>query len=56
MLIRTDFVLCRFRRFYRDNDSRSRLLMGEWYCAVNAPAAFTARKYVTNSSAVARLN
>jgi hypothetical protein len=29
--------------------------MEEWYCAVNAPVAFTVRKYVTNPSAAVRL-
>jgi hypothetical protein len=33
-----------------------RLPMEEWYWAVNAPVAFTARKYLTNPSAVVRLN
>jgi hypothetical protein len=34
----------------------SRLLMEDWHCAVNAPVAVAARKYVMNPSAVIRLN
>jgi hypothetical protein len=43
--------------FIDTDDSRSiRLPMEEWNCVVNAPVAFTARKYVTKPSAVVRLN
>jgi hypothetical protein len=56
MLIRINFVFFQFRRFIVIRHSRLLLIMEEWYCAVNAPVAFTSRKYVTNPSEEVRLN